>query len=100
MTDVLIVEDEEALAMVLATALEDAGYAVVGTADSVHTALQALSDRHVDLALLDVNLGRQKVFAVSDRLAAMGNPVHLRDRLLDGVIAGGAPRTPAAEQAT
>ena len=74
MTDVLIVEDEEALAMVLATALEDAGYAVVGTAGSVHTALQTLSDRHVDLALLDVNLGRQKVFPVSDQLATMGIP--------------------------
>lgn len=52
---ILIVEDEYLVAADLQAALEDRGYAVVGIAQDLETAL-ALADAGPDVALVDVHL--------------------------------------------
>jgi len=52
---ILIVEDEMLVALEMESILEDRGYDVVGIASDLEGAL-AYADRHVDLALVDLNL--------------------------------------------
>jgi len=74
MVRILVVEDENALAMEMSWMVEDAGYSVVGPEGSVETARRVLARQRVDLALLDVTLGRETVFPVSEILDLMGTP--------------------------
>jgi DNA-binding response OmpR family regulator len=74
MSRILVVEDETHLAMELAWLLQEAGYAVVGPERSVEEARKALTGVAVDLALLDVDLGGEEVFAISKMLEGMGIP--------------------------
>src|ERR1700704_5862146 len=66
---VLIVEDEALIAMDLQSLLEDAGYRVLGPANSTAAAMALLDGDEPDVALLDVNLGRSDVFGVANELA-------------------------------
>jgi CheY-like chemotaxis protein len=66
---VLVVEDEALIAMDLQTLLEDAGYSVLGPANSTAAAMALLAGHDPDVALLDVNLGRSDVFTVANELA-------------------------------
>jgi CheY-like chemotaxis protein len=66
---VLIVEDEALIAMDLQWLLEDAGYRVLGPANSTAAAMALLNGDEPDVALLDVNLGRSDVFGVANALA-------------------------------
>lgn len=61
----LIVEDELLIALELQTILEQLGGIVVGPAQSVEGALQLLSETTPDAALLDVNLGGDRVTPVA-----------------------------------
>ena len=74
MARILVVEDENFLAMELAWIVEDAGYSVVGPERSVAETRQVLASKAVDLALLDVNLGGELVFPVSKMLDTLGIP--------------------------
>jgi DNA-binding response OmpR family regulator len=74
MTRILVVEDENMIAMELAWLVEDAGYSVLGPEWSVEGARMAIGGKRVDLALLDVNLGGETVFPVSKILDGMGIP--------------------------
>ena len=68
--NILVVEDEALIAMDLQMLLEDAGYRVIGPANSTAAALALLErDEKPDIALLDVNLGRSDVFGVANALA-------------------------------
>lgn len=69
----LIVEDEYTIASDLAHWFEDAGIKVVGPAGSVPKAL-ALISSDLDAAVLDVNLGDERVFPVADALSTAGVP--------------------------
>jgi CheY-like chemotaxis protein len=71
----LIVEDEYILAADLAQSLEDVGVEVVGPAGSIEDAL-ALIDAADDLdgAVLDVNVGGERIYPVADMLRARGVP--------------------------
>jgi CheY-like chemotaxis protein len=72
----LVVEDEAMVAMLVEDMLEDLGCTVVAVAGNVAAAI-AIADQHdavFDGALLDVNLGGEKVFPVADALAARGVP--------------------------
>jgi len=60
-TRILVVEDENFIAMELAWIVEDAGCSVVGLERSVEETRQVLASKVVDLALLDVNLGGELV---------------------------------------
>jgi CheY-like chemotaxis protein len=66
---VLVVEDEALIAMDLQALLEDAGYRVLGPANSIAAAMALLDGNEPDVALLDVNLGRSDVFGVANELA-------------------------------
>jgi DNA-binding response OmpR family regulator len=55
---ILVVEDEPLIALVVKDALVRAGHEVLGPVASVGAALELVHDHSVDLALLDVNLGR------------------------------------------
>jgi CheY-like chemotaxis protein len=66
---VLVVEDEALIAMDLQALLEEAGYRVLGPANSTAAAMALLAGHDPDIALLDVNLGRSDVFGVANELA-------------------------------
>jgi len=71
---VLVVEDEELIALMLVDVLEEHGATVLGPAGSLPDAL-ALADRsEMTAALLDLNLKGEAVYPVADRLAARGVP--------------------------
>ena len=72
---ILVVEDEYLIAMSLADALENAGSVVVGPASSVDKAIQTIdSEPHIDAAVVDVNLGGVRAYAVADMLIARKIP--------------------------
>lgn len=66
---VLVVEDEALIAMDLQSLLEEAGYRVLGPANSNAAAMALLNGDAPDVALLDVNLGHSDVFGVANELA-------------------------------
>lgn len=71
---VLVVEDEILVAMMIEDVLEDAACIVVGPFARVQDALAAAKAEEVDLALLDVNVAGEKVFAVALALEERGIP--------------------------
>jgi CheY-like chemotaxis protein len=73
---VLIVEDEMLVAMLLEDMLSDEGYEVAGAASNIPQALKLATDENTefDVAILDVNVAGQPVFAVADALEQRGKP--------------------------
>lgn len=72
---VLVVEDEFLLADDLSYSLKEAGAIVLGPVRTVSEALRIIQDEpRVDGALLDVNLGKEKVFPVAEALQARHVP--------------------------
>jgi DNA-binding NarL/FixJ family response regulator len=71
---VLVVEDEALIAMELEDRLAAMGCVVVGPAANVARALALLASERPDLALLDVNLGRERSTPVAEALRAAGVP--------------------------
>lgn len=70
---ILLVEDEELVALELSSELSRLGWAVVGPAATLAEA-QALLAKHVDAAVLDVNLRGRSVFPVAERLEKLHVP--------------------------
>jgi len=66
---ILVVEDEALIAMDLQALLEEAGYDVLGPANSSAAALALIDAAEPDVALLDVNLGRSDAFGVASVLS-------------------------------
>lgn len=71
---VLVVEDEFFIADDLRTVLAKAGADVVGPVPDAQQALRLVAERRVDLAVLDINLKGEKIFAVADALKARDIP--------------------------
>lgn len=71
---VLLVEDEPLIALALESTLSELGFDVVATATRISSALEAAGRETIDCAILDVNLGSQRVDAVADALAERGCP--------------------------
>ena len=71
---ILIVEDEPLIAMMLEDIVIELGYSVAGPVGSVTEALAFVAANPVDAALLDVNLGREKIDPVADQLAKQDCP--------------------------
>jgi len=71
---VLVVEDEAIVSMLLEDMLGDLG-AQVRHAGTLTAALAAIDAEMPKLALLDVNIGGEKIFPVADRLDAAGVPI-------------------------
>jgi CheY-like chemotaxis protein len=73
-TDVLIVEDDPLIALDFEDTILGFGVKTVRTAASVATALDMISERPPDFALLDVGLVREKSFAIAERLDTLKIP--------------------------
>lgn len=67
---ILIVEDDYLIAIDIAGGLEDLGAEIVGMAGSVEEALSLIEKQahRIDGAVLDVNLGGERVYPVADAL--------------------------------
>ncbi|MGH6823004.1 MAG: response regulator [Methylocella sp.] len=71
---ILIVEDEPLIALALEAMLAELGFEVAGSAAQVSAALELIGGEQIDGAILDVNLGSQRVDPVADLLAARACP--------------------------
>ncbi|HWA60254.1 MAG TPA: response regulator [Caulobacteraceae bacterium] len=73
---VLLVEDEGLVALLIEDLLTDLGCEVVGSCDSIRSALDWLASEAeaLDGALLDVNLGGELVYPVAEALVARNIP--------------------------
>lgn len=71
---VLVVEDEGMVAMALEEVLRAVGYDVIGPAPTTKKALRLIEAEDIDAALLDVNLGGERVDNVAQALADAGIP--------------------------
>ena len=72
---ILVVEDDYMIAQEVQQELEQAGAVVLGPVSSVGKALAILkSDRPIDAAVLDVNLGGELSFPVAEALEASAVP--------------------------
>jgi CheY-like chemotaxis protein len=71
---ILIVEDEPLIALTLEDMLMELGYEVAGTMSRVKDALQFIETESFDGALLDVNIGRERIDPVAERLMDRGCP--------------------------
>jgi CheY-like chemotaxis protein len=72
--DVLVVEDDPIIALDFEDTILGFGVKTVRTAGNVANALDMIADRPPQFALLDVNLIREKSFAVAERLEALKIP--------------------------
>lgn len=71
---VLIVEDDPYIAIALEETLTEFGLVVAGCARNVAQALRLTQTLAFDVALLDVNIGHERVDPVADALHARGVP--------------------------
>lgn len=72
---ILIVEDEYLIARQVRRVVETAGATVAGVVGTVADALRLVEqDRAIDAAILDVNLGGERITPVARRLADLGIP--------------------------
>jgi DNA-binding response OmpR family regulator len=71
---ILIVEDDPLIGFDLAVELEAHGFAIVGVAPTVAKALALFQDHGCDIAILDVNLGRETSAPIARMLAAAQVP--------------------------
>ena len=71
---ILIVEDEPFIALTLEDMLDELGFALAGTVSQVGEAIDLIGREPVDCALLDVNLGADKIDPVADLLASRNCP--------------------------
>jgi DNA-binding response OmpR family regulator len=70
---VLVVEDEDIIAMAAGEALNHSGFSVCGTADTEATALKLAAQHHPEFAVVDLHLGGvQSGLRIGRTLAARG----------------------------
>lgn len=87
---VLIVEDEFLIALDHRMTLEGLGWRVIGPAATVKAALHLLDgDQRPDVALLDMNLGKEMVTPVAEALRDRGIPFVISSACDDPVALGG-----------
>lgn len=71
---IMIAEDDVLLGLDLASALGDAGFAVLGPFATVDAALHAVGTSQPDIAILDIDLHGRMSFPVADALATANVP--------------------------
>jgi two-component SAPR family response regulator len=71
---ILVVDDEPLIAMDLQSLLNELGYKNIAHAESNTRAFELLDTFSPDFAFLDVNIGRDTVFAVAAKLVASKVP--------------------------
>jgi CheY-like chemotaxis protein len=88
---VLVVEDELLVSMVIEDILAEEGCQIVGPFTNLADALAAAGRGGFDLALLDVNLRGEKVYAVAEILAEQSVPFVFLTGYGKDAIPGGHP---------
>ncbi|HXN43747.1 MAG TPA: response regulator [Xanthobacteraceae bacterium] len=68
----LIIEDETLIALLLEDMLTDLGCTILGSASTVEAAMEMLDRAAPSVAVLDINLGGEKSYAVAEALAKRG----------------------------
>jgi DNA-binding response OmpR family regulator len=71
---IFIVEDDPFIALALEEILAEHGLIVFGVARTIDAAMRLAADETINLALLDVNVGAERIDAVADLLASRGCP--------------------------
>jgi CheY-like chemotaxis protein len=71
---VLLVEDENLVAMLLEDMLADLGHSVIGPVARLKKALEMARREEIDLAILDVNINGEQAYPVAEALTARGIP--------------------------
>lgn len=71
---ILVVEDDNLIALVIVDALEDFGCVVIGPTGELGVAIQLASDEPMDAAILDVTVRGGQVYPVAERLLTRGIP--------------------------
>lgn len=71
---ILLVEDETFVAMMMTDLIGDFGFHVVGPFGKVADAVAALDRQRLVGAVLDVNLGCEKIYALAEQLSGRGIP--------------------------
>ena len=74
MPRILIAEDEPLIALTVEDMLDELGYEVAGTVARLDEALAFVQRETIDCALLDVNLGKDRIDPVADLLASKDCP--------------------------
>jgi CheY-like chemotaxis protein len=94
---ILLVEDEAIIAAMVEDMLTDLGATVVGPALNVRAALSLASDAEIDAAVLDVNVGGERIDAVAEILRARAVPIVFATGYGDGA-AGVAQTAPVLDK--
>ncbi len=71
---VLLVEDENMVALLLEDFLAELGHTVVGPVARLDKALETAQREAFDIAILDVNINGEESYPIADALAARGIP--------------------------
>lgn len=71
---VLLVEDENLVALLLEDMLAELGHTVVGPVARLDKALETAQREAFDVAILDVNINGEESYPIADALAARGIP--------------------------
>lgn len=71
---ILLVEDEALIAMLLEDLVLELGGVVVGPVCQLDQAIAFAQSRHLDAAILDINLGGKRSYPVADVLRERGIP--------------------------
>ena len=71
---ILVLEEHEPLAVVLASMLQDMGCEMVGPAHRIDDAIALAISAPIDAAILDIAIGGEASFAVANALANRGIP--------------------------
>ena len=71
---ILLVEDENLIALLLEDMLAELGHSVVGPVARLEKAREMAQREAIDLAILDVNINGEQAYPVAEALAARGIP--------------------------
>ena len=71
---VLVVEDENLVALLLEDMLAELGHTVIGPVARVKKALDMIQREEIDIAILDVNINGENTYSIADVLAARNVP--------------------------
>ena len=72
---VLLVEDETLIRMMIAGMIEELGHTVVAEAGNMTQALILARTAYFEIAILDINVGGERIEPVADVIAGRGLPV-------------------------
>ncbi len=95
---ILVVEDEPILAMCLEDMLRDLGCEVVGPALRLDAAVDLAKHAPLDAAVLDVNLGGGRSYAVADALVGRDIPYVFATGYGASAVEPGRPETPIVQK--